>query len=53
MLNEAQSYLRNAWWLSAFPGFGIFAAVLTFNLLGDSLSEYYNPRSGDTSRVRG
>lgn len=51
MLYEAQSYLRNAWWLSAFPGLGIFLAVLTFNVLGDGLSEAYNPRSGDTSRV--
>lgn len=52
MLNEAQSYLRNAWWLSAFPGLGIFIAVLTFNMLGDNLNDFYNPRSGDTSRVR-
>lgn len=52
MLYEAQSYLRNAWWLSAFPGFGIFLAVITFNILGDGLSNFYNPRSGDMSRVR-
>jgi peptide/nickel transport system permease protein len=51
MLYEAQSYLRNAYWLSAFPGLGIFLAVLTFNVLGDALSDFYNPRSGDTSRV--
>ena len=51
MLYEAQSYLRNAWWLSGFPGFGIFLAVMTFNVLGDSLNDAYNPRSGDTSRV--
>jgi peptide/nickel transport system permease protein len=51
MLYEAQSYLRNAWWLSAFPGLGIFLAVLIFNILGDGLNEAYNPRSGDTSRV--
>lgn len=34
MLYEAQSYLRNAWWLSAFPGLGIFLAVMTFNKIG-------------------
>ena len=51
MLYEAQSYLRNAWWLSGFPGLGIFLAVMTFNVLGDSLNDAYNPRSGDTSRV--
>jgi peptide/nickel transport system permease protein len=51
MLFEAQSYLRNAWWLSAFPGLGIFVSVLTFNILGDGLNDLYNPRSGDTSRV--
>lgn len=44
MLNEAQQYLRSAWWMSAFPGLGIALTVLSFNLLGDALNDALNPR---------
>jgi len=44
MLNDAQSYIRRAWWMSVFPGLGISLAVLGFNLLGDGLTEAYDPR---------
>jgi peptide/nickel transport system permease protein len=44
MLNQAQPFIRIAWWLSLFPGLGIFLASLGFNLLGDGLNEALNPR---------
>ena len=44
MLNEAQQYLRSAWWMAVFPGLAIAATVLGFNLLGDALAERLNPR---------
>lgn len=44
MLNTAQSYVQRAWWMSVFPGLGISLAVLGFNLLGDGLTEAYDPR---------
>ncbi len=44
MLNQAQAYLREAWWLSVFPGMGIALAVIGFNLVGDGLNEVINPR---------
>jgi peptide/nickel transport system permease protein len=44
MLNDAQQYLRSAWWMSAFPGMGIALTVLSFNLLGDALNDALNPR---------
>lgn len=44
MLNDAQQYLRTAWWMSAFPGLGIALTVLSFNLLGDALNDALNPR---------
>ncbi len=44
MLNDAQQYLRSAWWMSAFPGLGIALTVLSFNLLGDALNDALNPR---------
>jgi peptide/nickel transport system permease protein len=39
MLNEAQLYLRSAWWMAVFPGIAIAATVLAFNRLGDALNE--------------
>ncbi len=44
MLNQAQAYLREAWWLSVFPGIGIALAVIGFNLIGDGLNDAINPR---------
>jgi peptide/nickel transport system permease protein len=44
MLNNAQAYLREAWWMSVFPGLGISLAVLGFNLTGDGLNDAANPR---------
>ena len=47
MLNEAQQYLRSAWWMAVFPGVAIAATVLAFNTLGDALNAAANPR-GET-----
>ncbi len=44
MLNAAQPYLRQAWWLSLFPGLAISLIVLAFNIVGDGLNEALNPR---------
>lgn len=44
MVNEAQSYLYLAWWMSVFPGLGIFMAVLGFTLMGDGMNDILNPR---------
>lgn len=44
MVNEAQSYLYLSWWMSVFPGLGIFLAVLGFTLMGDGLNDALNPR---------
>jgi len=38
MLNEAQQYLRGAWWMAVFPGCAIAVTVLAFNRLGDALN---------------
>jgi peptide/nickel transport system permease protein len=44
MLNAGRSYLRDAWWMSVFPGLAIFAAVLFINLLGDGLRDALDPK---------
>ena len=45
MLNQAQAIMRSAWWASAGPGLGIFAAVIGINLVGDGLNDLFNPRA--------
>ena len=39
MLNEGRGYLRDAPWVSTFPGLALTLTVLAVNLLGDSLQE--------------
>ncbi|MBX7212672.1 MAG: ABC transporter permease [Thermoflexales bacterium] len=48
MLNFAQAYLRQAWWMALFPGMAISIVVLTFNILGDALNDALNPRLRET-----
>ena len=44
MLNFGMQFLRNAPYLSYFPGLAIFVTVLGFNLLGDGLRDALDPR---------
>lgn len=45
ILNDAQQFIRQAWWISAFPGLAISLTVLALNLLADGLNDAWNPRS--------
>lgn len=44
MLNNAQQYLRTAWWMAVFPGLALSIIVVGLNLFGDGLIEYLTPR---------
>jgi len=44
MLNFGMQFLRDAPFLSIFPGIAIFVTVLGFNLLGDGLRDALDPR---------
>lgn len=44
MLNNAQGFLRAAWWMSVFPGLAILVTLVAVNLLGDGLNDALNPR---------
>jgi peptide/nickel transport system permease protein len=44
LLADGQSYFLTAWWIATFPGLAIFIVVLGFNLLGDALRDYFDPR---------
>ncbi|MCM3784855.1 ABC transporter permease [Neobacillus mesonae] len=45
MLNQAQSLMSVAPYATLYPGLAIFFVVLGFNLLGDGLQQFLNPRS--------
>jgi peptide/nickel transport system permease protein len=38
LLQQAQLYLRQAWWLSTFPGLALALTILGLNLFGDGLA---------------
>jgi peptide/nickel transport system permease protein len=44
MVSNGRDFIAFAWWMTAFPGLAIFLFVLGFNLLGDWLNDYLNPR---------
>ena len=46
LLNEARG-ASNAWWLAIFPGFMIFIAVVTYNLIGEGFRDALDPRLRD------
>lgn len=46
LLNSAQSYMRDGWWLAVLPGACIVLVVLAVNMLGDALNDAYNPTVG-------
>ena len=39
MLSSGRSYMRQAWWITVFPGLGIFLTILAVNLFGDRLGD--------------
>jgi peptide/nickel transport system permease protein len=44
MLTDARAYLRDAWWFATFPGLALAITVFAFNLLGDGLRDWLDPR---------
>jgi peptide/nickel transport system permease protein len=44
-LNEGRDFVRQAWWISVFPGLAIVFTVLGLNLFGDGLRDALDVRS--------
>ena len=44
MLNTGRGFMDQAPWLSIVPGMAMFIGVLGFNLLGDGLRDFFDPR---------
>jgi len=42
MVASSRNYLPDAWWASLFPGIAIFITVVSFNLIGDGLRDYFS-----------
>lgn len=44
LLSTGRSYVSTAWWLSIFPGIAIFITVMGFNLIGDAVRDFLDPK---------
>lgn len=44
MLADGRVYITTAWWIVTFPGLAILFTVLSVNLLGDWLRDYFDPK---------
>ena len=42
LINTARSQFLNNWWVMFFPGLFLVLSVVSFNIIGDGLREYYN-----------
>ena len=45
MLADGRVYLSSAWWAVTFPGLAIVLTVLSVNLFGDWLRDYFDPKT--------
>jgi peptide/nickel transport system permease protein len=43
-INEGRDFVRQAWWISVFPGLAIVVTVMALNLLGDGLRDALDVR---------
>ena len=44
MVGAGRTVIRQAWWITLFPGIAILTSVLALNLIGEGLNDALNPR---------
>ncbi len=44
MIMSARQFMRESWWYTTFPGLALVTTVVGFNLLGDALRDYLDPK---------
>lgn len=44
ILSTGRNYMSMAWWIVALPGVCLFLLVLSVNMIGDFLRDYFDPR---------
>lgn len=45
MLYDGHDFLQQAWWMGIFPGLALLLTILSFNIIGDALRDFLDPRS--------
>jgi peptide/nickel transport system permease protein len=50
MVGAGRTVIRQAWWITVFPGIAILLAVLALNLIGEGLNDALNPRLNKDGR---
>ena len=50
MVGAGRTVVRQAWWITVFPGFAILLSVLGLNLVGEGLNDALNPRLAGNGR---
>lgn len=51
MIGASRTVIRQAWWISFFPGVAIALTVLALNLVGEGLNDALNPRLARKGRA--
>ncbi|MCA1971457.1 MAG: ABC transporter permease [Caenispirillum sp.] len=51
MIGAARTVIRQAWWMSFFPGIAILLTVLALNLVGEGLNDAMNPKLARKGRA--
>jgi peptide/nickel transport system permease protein len=49
MLNNAQQFMRQAWWVATFPGLAISITAMGLALMADGINDFLNPRLREKS----
>ncbi len=52
MLHNGQHFIRDGWWIIAFPSLALAALVLALNIVGDALNSALNPKTRSAYIVR-
>jgi peptide/nickel transport system permease protein len=50
MVGAGRTVIRQAWWITVFPGIAILISVLGLNLIGEGLNDALNPRLNKDGR---
>jgi peptide/nickel transport system permease protein len=50
MVGAGRTVIRQAWWITLFPGIAILLSVLALNLIGEGLNDALNPRLNKDGR---
>lgn len=50
ILNDGRTIMKQAWWMTVFPGLSIMMTVLGLNLLGDGLRDLLDPHTNKAKK---